>query len=47
MILFKEDWNKYPNAIVHSNTTNTSFLRLAALYKKMGVENPCFPISPT
>jgi hypothetical protein len=42
MILFYDDWLKYPNAIVHESTKNSSFLRLAALYKKMGVKNHAF-----
>lgn len=45
MILFYEDWYKYPNAIVHESTKNESFLRLAALYKKMGVRNYAFLLS--
>lgn len=42
MILFKDDWNKYPNAIVHMNTRNKSFLRQAGLYRKMNVDNHAF-----
>lgn len=41
-ILFKEDWLKYPNAIVDTTTKNKSFLRLAALYRDMGIDNHAF-----
>jgi hypothetical protein len=39
MILFKSDWAKFPTAVVDYNTTNKSFLRTVALYKKQGIEN--------
>jgi len=42
MILFLEDWQKYPTAIVDTKTTNKSFVRLAGLYKSMGVVNHSF-----
>ncbi len=45
MILFLEDWQKYPNAIVHESTKNISFLRFAALLKKMGVKNHVFMLA--
>lgn len=41
-ILFKEDWDKYPSATLHLNTTNQTFLRLATLYKDMGIKNNNF-----
>ena len=41
-ILFKKDWEKYPNAIIDTQTRNKSFIRLAALYREMGVENNAF-----
>ena len=44
-ILFQSDWGRYPNAIVDTQTTNKSFLRLAALYKKMGISNHAFILS--
>lgn len=44
-ILFKSDWAKYPGAIVDINTRNQSFVRLAALYRSMGVENHAFPLA--
>ena len=45
MILFKDDWGKYPNAIVHSSTTNTSFLRFVKTLKVMGVKNHAWPLT--
>lgn len=39
MILFKEDWEKYPDAIVHYTTKNKTFLRYAGLLKDMGIDN--------
>lgn len=45
MILFLEDWKKYPTAIIHTATKNTSWLRMAALYKSMKVENYFFHLA--
>ena len=45
MILFKNDWVKYPTAIVDTKTTNKSFLRLAGIYKAMGIHNKAFPLA--
>lgn len=45
VILFKEDWAKFPTAIVDYNTSNKSFLKLVDLYHKMGVENCEFPLA--
>ena len=42
MILFASDWKKYPRAIVDGKTSNASFLRLASVYKAMGIENHAF-----
>jgi len=39
MILFYEDWEKYPNAIPDLNTRNEYFLRYAGLLKAMGIKN--------
>lgn len=39
MILYKEDWAKYPEAIPDYQTGNKSFLRLAGIYKSMGIDN--------
>ncbi len=41
-ILYKQDWDYYPDAIIDTQTKNKGFLRLAALYKGMGVENHAF-----
>jgi hypothetical protein len=41
-ILYKQDWDYYPEAIIDDKTKNKGFLRLAALYKSMGVENHAF-----
>lgn len=42
MILYLNDWNKYPSAIVDTTTKNKSFLEYAGLLKKMGVKNHAF-----
>jgi len=38
-ILFKEDWNHFPGAVVHANTSNDTFLRQAEAFQRMGVNN--------
>lgn len=45
MILYLEDWNRFPSAIPDMKTTNTSFLELTALYNKMGVKNFYFHLA--
>lgn len=45
MILFEEDWARYPTAIPDYNTNNKSFLRLVSLYHSMGVKNCLFPLA--
>lgn len=45
MILFHQDWLKYPTAIVHLNTRNRSFVRMAGLLKGMGVKNHLFMLA--
>ena len=42
MIKFLKDWDNYPTAIIHYNTSNKSFLRYAGLLKAMGVKNHAF-----
>jgi hypothetical protein len=42
MILFEQDWLKYPNAIIDTKTSNQSYVRLASVYRKMGVKNNAF-----
>ncbi|MDE6209591.1 MAG: hypothetical protein K2M73_07985 [Lachnospiraceae bacterium] len=45
MILYKTDWEKYPYAIPDYETKNASFLRLAGLFKHMGIENNSFMLA--
>lgn len=45
LILFKEDWAKFPSAIPDTKTKNKSFLELASLYKGMGVKNYYFHLA--
>jgi len=45
MILFKDDWQHFPTATVHKTTRNVSFIRIAQLYKHMGIENHLFPLA--
>lgn len=45
MILFKEDWNRFPSAIPDFNTKNVSFLVYAEKLRLMGVENYLFCLS--
>lgn len=43
VILFKEDWNRFPSAIVDTKTNNESFLKLAHLYKtQLKIDNWAF-----
>lgn len=42
MILFEKDWLLYPTAIIDTKTTNRSFVRLAAVYRSMGIKNHAF-----
>jgi hypothetical protein len=44
-ILFYDDWDQHPRAIVDTSTTNTSFLRMSALYRDMGIKNHSFMLS--
>ena len=44
MILFKEDWDSFPNAIVHE-TKNESWIEMAVILEKMGIENNLFFLS--
>lgn len=45
MILFLDDWKKYPTAIINTETDNQSFVRLAALYREMGIKNHAFMLA--
>jgi hypothetical protein len=42
MILFLDDWKKYPDAVIHTSTRNKSFLELAYKFKRMGIDNHAF-----
>lgn len=44
-ILFYQDWNRYPTAIIDYKTKNTSWLRQAEVYNKMGIKNCAFPLA--
>lgn len=45
MILFHDDWDKYPTASIHFETNNQSFIDLALLYRDMGVKNNAFHLA--
>ncbi|AXH70782.1 terminase large subunit [Vibrio phage BONAISHI] len=45
MILFLDDWKKYPTAIYDDTTTNQSFIRLVETYYRMGIKNHLFPLA--
>jgi hypothetical protein len=45
MILFSKDYGYYPNAIIDTNTKNESFLKLAMLYRDMGIKNNAFHLT--
>lgn len=45
MILFEEDWLRYPTAVADLSTKNRSFVNLAILLKKMGVRNHAFMLA--
>lgn len=42
MILFLDDWKRFPGAIANTETSNKSFVRLASVFKEMGIENYAF-----
>lgn len=42
MILFNEDWEKYPTAIPQLSSKNTTWIRTAGVLKAMGIENHLF-----
>lgn len=39
MILFLQDWKKYPGAILQENTTNEEWLYMADVFQAMGITN--------
>jgi len=42
MILYINDWQKHPNAIIHNKTRNKTWLKTAGLLKYMKIENHAF-----
>ena len=44
-ILFGTDWGNYPNACIHYETKNQSFLHLAEVYHALGVNNCAFHLA--
>jgi hypothetical protein len=38
-ILYEKDWDKYPDAIVHTESRNESWVKMAAKYRTMGVKH--------
>ena len=45
IILFLEDWAKYPQSIADTSTTNKTWLEMAKLYHHMGIKNHMFPLA--
>jgi hypothetical protein len=45
MLIFAKDWSKYPKAIIDTKTKNQSFVRMASVYRSMGIYNHAFPIA--
>lgn len=44
MILFKSDWELYPDAIIDKKTVNTSFIRYSSVLRSMGIDNCEWPL---
>lgn len=44
MILFQQDYQKFPGAIIDTKTSNKSALNLVGLYRSMGIQNCYFPL---
>lgn len=42
MLLFLKDWNRYPTARPDIDTVNKSYVRLALLFRSLGVKNHAF-----
>ncbi len=43
-ILFRDQWKQHPRAIIDTECQNKSFIRMAALYRDMGIKNHSFPL---
>ena len=44
-IMYRDDWKRYPDAIIDTKTSNKSFIRYASLLKEMGIKNHAFPLA--
>lgn len=44
-ILYYDDWKRFPTAIVHTNTSNKTFLRQAEIFRRMGIRNCDFMLA--
>jgi len=42
MILFQKDWSRFPTAQPDKTTKNQSWVRLASVYREMGIKNHAF-----
>ena len=45
MILFNQDYQRYPSVMIDTKTKNQSALNIVGLYRSMGVENCYFPLT--
>ena len=45
MILFQEDWKKYPTAIADYSTRQRTFFDMSVILRDMGVKNHLFPLA--
>jgi hypothetical protein len=45
MVLYLEDWSRYPGSKPNYDTKNESYLKLAGTYYAMGVKNYAFMLA--
>lgn len=45
MILFEQDWKRYPHAIIDIDTPNKSFVDICYILEDMGVKNNLWPLA--
>lgn len=45
IILFEDDWKRYPSAILHLDTPNKSFVDICYILEDMGVKNNLWPLA--
>lgn len=45
MILYQQDWLRYPRASLHMDTTNTSFVDICYVLEDMGIKNNLWPLA--